>query len=247
MRARRLGLLAALLALGLATAWACRAPMLERMARTLVAATAPAQADVIAVLRGDEVAFERAQAGARLLHAGHASRIYVSSALDDLAAATLRSRGLDVPSSQRRVVGVLRQLGVSCDAIIVDRAQPGGGTQGELARIARMMETRGFHSVLLVTNWYHTRRSGLIAQALFAPAGLQVSVVQAEANAPISGWWHQRYLAITVWEETLKLLLQRGLGAIGFADDPRTAPGVILPALASGCEVAARLGVSVHA
>jgi hypothetical protein len=110
-----------------------------------------------------------------------------------------------------------------------------------------MMQARRFHSVPLATNWYHTRRSGLIAKALLVLAGLQSTVVKAEADAPIAAWRHQRYVPVTVMEEVLKLLFQLGIGAIDFADDPGTTKGGVMPALAAGCEGAARLGVSLHA
>src|SRR5260370_5072094 len=127
MRLARFGLKAVVLAIAVATIWLCRAIPLEQSAKLLIDSSMPIVADLVIVMRGDESSFERAQAGARLLRDGFASRIYVSSALDDLASTRLRTKGINIASPQQRIVSILRQNGILCDAVIVDLAPPGVG------------------------------------------------------------------------------------------------------------------------
>jgi uncharacterized SAM-binding protein YcdF (DUF218 family) len=221
-----------LAALMLATVWMARAELLQRAGGgVLEDAAAPVPAELVMVLRGDEVEFARAQEGSRLLHQGFSNRIYVSSALDDRGALRLRGEGIDVASPQRRIVSVLRQAGVACDAILVDLAPPGGGTAGELRRLRRVMQARDLHSVVIATSWYHTHRSRLLAAAILAPTGIAATVVRAGHESDSAQWWRQRYLAVTVLEEFVKLALEGWIGSPAFADDPNPSP----PALVSGC------------
>jgi hypothetical protein len=222
----------AALVLGIAAAaWIGRDAILQHAAGLLIDAGRPVPADLVIVLRGDEVEFARAQEGMLLLRQAFAGLLYVSSALDDRAVLRLRGEGIDIASPQQRLVSVLRQGGVACDAILVDMAPPGGGTEGELRRLRRVMQARGLHSVLIVTSWYHTRRTHLLATAILAPAGIAATVVQAGHGSESVQWWRRRYLAITVLEEFVKLGLERWFGTPAFADDPADSP----PALVSGC------------
>jgi uncharacterized SAM-binding protein YcdF (DUF218 family) len=219
-RARRLGVaLAAAAVLGV-LAWIFRADLLSGAGAFLVREQAPSHAEVAVVIRGDETTFDRALKAAELFNAGLAAQVYVSSALDDLAAGGLRSRGVSLRSGRDRIVSVLAQRGVPCDRIVVDSAPPGGGTVGELRRVAAFVKSRGLASAILVTSWFHSRRVEAIAAGLLPQVAVRVVAARGEASE--RNWWRHRYVALTVAEEYLKLIAYE-LGIVpGFSDDPKT-------------------------
>jgi uncharacterized SAM-binding protein YcdF (DUF218 family) len=219
-RARRLGIAAAAVAIVGLFGWLFREPLLAGAGAFLVREGAPAKADLIVVVRGDEVFFDRALKAAELFKAGLAPDVYVSSALDDRAAVRLRSRGVSLDSAQERIVRVLAQGGVPCGHIVLDAGTGGGGTAGEMHRVRAFVKSRGAGSVILVTSWFHSRRVGLIAAN--ALSDVSVFVVTAGGEATQRDWWRHRYLTVTVVEEYLKLLLQTLGVTPRFGDDPHS-------------------------
>ena len=116
-------------------AWINREALLRGTGTFLLDPDAVAKADVAVVMRGDDIRFDRTVKAAALMRAGWTDRIYVSSALDDLAARDLAAKGVVLPSAQDNIVSVLVQRGVPCERIVVDAGPPGGGTAGEPRRL----------------------------------------------------------------------------------------------------------------
>ena len=222
-RAARLGVLA--FAIACVLTWVNRENLLRRAGTFLLDQDGAAKADVAVVVRGDEIRFGRALKATALLRGGFTDRVYVSSALDDLAARTLADRGIAVSSGQDNIVGVLAQLGVPCEDIIMDASPPGGGTAGEMRRLRDFMKATGLKSALLVTSWFHTRRLKLTAAKILPE--FQIAVVAADDAGAAQDWWRQRYVAQTVFEEYVKLLFFKLAITPGFSDDPPSggAPG----------------------
>jgi uncharacterized SAM-binding protein YcdF (DUF218 family) len=201
-----------------------RLPILTGLGRMLVAAAPPVHADVLVVLRGDETYFERTLTAASLFHTGYADRIYVSSALVDLATAGLRQHGLNMTSAQDNIVSILLQKNVPCDRIDVDASVPGGGTVGEARRLAAFMSQRKFSNALVVTSWFHTRRTSWIMNSVLGKSGKTAVVVVADGPIGPKNWWRYRYTSLTVLEEFIKLGFYAVGGGAEFVDDPpRTA------------------------
>lgn len=210
--------------------YSLRYRLLVAAGKFLERADAPFAADVIVVIRGDEVYFNRALTAARLFNQGLAPRVYVSSALDDLAAAALQARGVTMPKAQDNVASVLMQSHVACAQILLDHDEPGGGTAGELNRIKAMLTARGYSSAVLVTSWYHTRRLRLLANAAFGNAKISFAVVAAEEPTNAASWWRRRYVAIAVLEEYVKLSMAWLPFQPRFGDDPaRARPRIAAP------------------
>lgn len=221
MRAGRRFLLGAGLAgavLAAAAAW--HVPILIEAGSLLETHAAPVKSDLLVVVRGDETYFERALAAADLFRHEYASYVYVSSALSDLAEASLGARGVRVSSPQETIASVLMQSGVPCSRILLDRSPPGGGTVGEFKRVDAALRARGFRSVLIVTSWFHARRARVIARKVIGQEGFSATVVAAASETGPRNWWHYRYLAITVLEEYAKLLMRLLPGRLEFYDDP---------------------------
>jgi uncharacterized SAM-binding protein YcdF (DUF218 family) len=214
-RAARLALL--VLAIVCVLAWVNREALLRRAGMFLLEGDVAAKADVAVVVRGDEIRFDRALKAAGLFHDGFIDRIYVSSALDDLAARALADKAVRVASGQDNIVSVLVQQGVPCERIMVDGSMPGGGTDGEMRRLRAFMKSSGLTSALLVTSWFHAHRLKRTAAAVLPE--FRIAVIAADPPAA-QDWWRRRYVAQTVFEEYVKLALSTMAITPGFSDDP---------------------------
>ena len=84
---------------------------------------------------------------------------------------------MNIDSEQDRLRSIYIQLGIPGSQIIIDQQQPGGGTVGEIKRIRTMMLEHRFHSALIVTSWWHTRRTKTICQHAFENTNIEVRVV----------------------------------------------------------------------
>lgn len=165
------------------------------LAAWLVVQQTPRPSDVIVVLGGGSIA--RARTGARLYARGLAPVVYLSTDIEPWELA-----GSGASSS----FDVLRQAGVPPEAIRHDR-QP--GTTGDEARLFVACARRdGWHSALIVTDPYHTRR----AQRVFARAveqsggGITLTIVSTSDGAT-ADWWESRQACVAVLGEYAALLV----------------------------------------
>jgi uncharacterized SAM-binding protein YcdF (DUF218 family) len=200
--------------------YSARTPILIALGGMLDESEPPIEADFIVVVRGDEVYFDRALTASELFKAGYSKRVYISSALDDIGAESLRKHGVRLPSAQDNIASTLLQRGVPCDAIAIDEAAPGGGTLGEMRRIKTFMTAQNLHSVVIVTSWFHSRRTGAIANDVLVKFGKRAAVVVANSDAGPGNWWTRRYVAIIVLEEFFKAVLYEVIGDLNFLDNP---------------------------
>ena len=223
---RRWRLLLLIVAVGVgAVLYAAGPIVLAGIGSFLVVGGTPGKADVIVVMRGDEEFYDRALTAARLFNRGYASAVYISAALADRGSQQLQARGITLPSGRDNIVSVLRQSGVPCDRIVVDRGSGGGGTAGEMRRVLQMTQARGISSILVVTSWFHARRVAMVMRQVLRPSLTDMLLVVADSSIGPHNWWQHRYMTITVFEEFVKLALQATVGSIGFSDDPREEPG----------------------
>lgn len=215
--------------------------ILSTTSRVLLYTESLQPADVIVVLRGDEVEFHRSISAASLFGRGLGKVVYVSTALNDEGPQRLRQDGIKLASAQEQIVSVLMQSGVPCDRLLLDGSSPGGGTIGEMKRIRSMMESKNFRSALIVTSWFHTRRTMRIARRILVPDGRIALIAAAGDTVGPDNWWHYRVSAIAVAEEFIKLFLDAAVGAIPFRDNPSSdASNNSSIALYIGCVAAER-------
>jgi uncharacterized SAM-binding protein YcdF (DUF218 family) len=215
----RLSLLFSIMVL-LVSAYVCRIQVLTGLGNFLAQEDSASRADVIVVIRGDEVFFNRALTAAQLFEIRLAPYVYVSAALEDNAILPLRARGIQLPSARDNILAVLRGSGVPCERILLDQSPPGGGSAGEIARIKTMLDARAFSSAILITSWYHSRRVRVQALHALKDAGKSVAVIRATEPTNPSNWWMHRYVAIAVLEAYVKLVLDWLPFPLRFADDP---------------------------
>ncbi len=213
---------ALLVVLALASAGIFRDALLEIAGAALVIDQPSEPSDVVMVVRGDPD-YARAIAAGRIYRAGRAKHVYISTALIDLGAPILAEEGIRVPTDQQLQASALRQMGVPEQAILLDDRRPGGGTLGELRRLKAAMAQHNLHSVIAVTDFYHSRRVSSMLERIMRDTDIRATVSVAEPKAA-EHWWRRRYLAINVMLEYVKwgIWLIYGESQPSFSDDPAT-------------------------
>jgi len=194
----------------------------SQIARYLVVEKELEKSDMIVALRGDRN-YSRVLEAARLFKDGYSDCIFISTELIDESTKKLREYGVELSSEQERLKSVLIQLGIHEEKILVGYREPGGGTKGEVKRIGAMMLEQGFKKAIIVTSWYHTKRTNKICKRVFDGTDIRIFVVAARYDiSNPTDWWKYRYEAIHVLEEFPKLvfLYLGSLLNISFSDDP---------------------------
>jgi uncharacterized SAM-binding protein YcdF (DUF218 family) len=112
----------------------------------------------------------------------------------------------------------LHRAGVSApeipdSALIVIDNPPPESTIDEAHRAADLMQSRGLHSALLVTEAFHSRRATLMFKAAFDQKGLSVRPVPVPDSFDLAHWWAHPLAARRVVEEYAKLLYYLPQGA----------------------------------
>ncbi len=180
------------------------------------------KADTIVALRGDSNYSRILEAG-ELFKKDYGDNIIISVALRDGYSKKLKEYGVDIATEQQRLLSILMQLGIPEEKIILDNQLTGGGTLGELKRIRKIIKEKEYKKVIIVTSWWHTKRTYLMAKRVFKNDNLNFFVAASKSNiSTSSNWWQYRYEAIYVLEEFPKLFffyLNRIFG-ITFNDDP---------------------------
>lgn len=180
------------------------------------------KSDAIMVLRGDYT-YRGILEVVRLFKMGYADNIIVSAALEDDYIRKLKDYFVEIPTGQERLFSILLQLGVPEEKIFMDKQAPGGGTEAELKRIENVMKERGYNKIIIITNWWHTKRTYLMAREIFKKDNLKFFVLSSKNNvSSFSNWWKHRYESLYVFEEFPKLffLYLNKILRISFDDDP---------------------------
>ncbi len=206
-----------------------RITILRGIGEFLLVSSAPKKSDVIAILRGDRNFCCTIEAF-KLFKEGYADVIYIPIALADTPILRLKERGIRLLIGQERILSLLTQLGVPKENVLVGKQKPGGGTFCELKRIKTMMQTRGYRMAIIVTSWYHTRRTDAICRKILRKSNLKYIIVGARNDfSSSSDWWRYRYEAISVLEEYVKLCMYylSPFDKIRFSDDPEETPSAV--------------------
>jgi len=178
-------------------------------------------ADLIVVLRGG-TNFERLLEAFELYKEGKGRKICVAKSLDDEGSQVLERFGVQWPTEQQEYTNILMALGIPEKDIILDGQRAGGGTFGEALRIKRLnSELAGVKSIVVVTSWWHTRKTRMIYRKVFEGSGTTIVVHPAmrfSASKPWD-WWKYRYQAMAVMQEYAKIAAYFFRGVFGFYDD----------------------------
>lgn len=154
------------------------------------------KADALVILSGDEN--ERVAAGAQLFQQGYADRF------------VLTDMRLDIPSSQGvYAANVTRKAvaqGVPVDRILIVPGQM-ASTDEEVVQIKEFTISQGFHSIIVVTSPYHTRRADWLLHEAFR--GSDVSLIVRPALNRVyraAFWWQNPQDRQETFTEYIKIL-----------------------------------------
>jgi uncharacterized SAM-binding protein YcdF (DUF218 family) len=195
-RIRRLRLLALIL-LVLAILFLAHGLWLPLAGRFLVVADPPHLADAVVPLGGGGVG--RVAQAAALLKEGYATWLVATEAELDLPG--IRS------SYSELIQREAQWQGVPAERILVapDLVET---TYDEALAVRALAQDRGWRSLLVVTDPYHTRRARLTFRAVFSGTGITVAVRPVEnAQYDPEVWWQSGDDLRETWTEYAKLAL----------------------------------------
>jgi uncharacterized SAM-binding protein YcdF (DUF218 family) len=161
----------------------------------------PTHADAAIVLQGS-IAGENARiAGAvPLLKAGVVNRIVLSIPRE--------SYWGEAPELVARQY-MEKEYGLSDQVEFCETGRDVNSTEAEAKSVADCLRKQGWHSVVVVTSSYHTRRAGLIWRRILRRQAPSVSIWVHGVEDPEWGpdrWWRTRIYAKTAFLESSKLL-----------------------------------------
>jgi uncharacterized SAM-binding protein YcdF (DUF218 family) len=184
---------------------------LPRLGSWLVVQDPLAKSDAIIVLGG--TMYERQLEAVDLYHESWAPRIYLFRELVDWGELALIERAVPYTKIVDVQIEAMVRLGIPRDAIeILDRA---ASTAEESEYVRRLVTSRKFARVIVVSSKQHTRRVRLVMQRKLSDTGASVIVRPSRYDrSNIEQWWTERAtLRFTLFET------QRLLGYwIGLAD-----------------------------
>jgi len=175
-----------------------RVPLLTAVGRFVVEDDPPVKADAVVVLSGSIP--DRIMEAVELFREGYAPRIMLSHDRHSVLVVRLRERNVHVPRGYEINRTIAEQLGVPPSAII-DVPRTGGSTLGEARDVLEAVRRRGFHTIIVVTSKYHTRRAGLVFRHVAADrVRIVVRPSRYDRFRP-NAWWHDR-------EDTRRLVIE---------------------------------------
>jgi uncharacterized SAM-binding protein YcdF (DUF218 family) len=182
-----------------AVLYLARRPLLRFTAEAWIIEDALDKSDALIVLGGDNFYADRATRGAQLFREGKAPVIVASGR-------RLRPNAGIAELMEHDLI----ERGVPRDKI-VRFAQDADSTLEEARALARLAKARKWHSVIVVTSNYHTRRARYIFRRVF-PQDIQVRMASAQdGDFDPEHWWEKRKsvkeltrefagIAVAMWE-----------------------------------------------
>jgi uncharacterized SAM-binding protein YcdF (DUF218 family) len=169
----------------------------------LIADEVPTPADAIVVLAGN--APDRLPHAEELRARGFSHLVVVSNE-------RVHTHGLETTWLALHRAGLSAPELPDSDLAVLDDPPP-ESTIDEAHRAADILAGRGFHSALLVTDAFHSRRASLLFRAAFAHKGLTVRSAPVVDSLDLAHWWAHPLAARRVAEEWTKLALYLVEGA----------------------------------
>lgn len=162
----------------------------------LIDSEPPVHADAIVVLAGN--APDRLPWAEQLRDQGYADLLVVSNE-------RVHTHGLETTWLALHEAGVSASE-VPDSALLVLDDPPPESTIDEARRDADLLQTRGLHSALLVTDAFHSRRATLLFRAAFTHRGMAVRPVTVPDALDLPHWWTHPVTARRVLEEWTKFV-----------------------------------------
>jgi uncharacterized SAM-binding protein YcdF (DUF218 family) len=177
-------------------------------ARALIVHANVLQADAIVVLAGSSTYVERAQQAAQLFQAGRAPRIVLTNDSIRSGWSVEEQRN---PLFVERAVEQLRARNVPPEKIELVSGFV-SSTYEEATRIRDFARDHNWHSILLVTSAYQSRRALWVFQRVFDGSGVSIGIDAAAPglqSPPPTTWWFHSLGWKSVPGEYLKIIYYR--------------------------------------
>jgi uncharacterized SAM-binding protein YcdF (DUF218 family) len=160
-------------------------------AKSLIVRSETANADAIVVLAGSSTYVERTQHAAQLFNQRLAPRIILTN--DNIPSGWSMEEQRN-PLFVERAAEELKRQGVPADKIEI---VPGSvsNTHDEVLRIRDYARERGWHSILVVTSAYQSRRALWVLRRAFAGTDVAIGLDAAEPGQQSprpATWWFNR-------------------------------------------------------
>ena len=153
------------------------------------------QADAIVVLGGEDGNFFRVRQAVDLFNEGCAPVVVFSGGI------SLKDAGLACSSAQLSLEAA-QQLGLPDGAaIIADGAQ---STYDEAVNLGRLAQQRRWHSLIVVTDLFHTRRAARTFRTLLPDTTIYLSAAP-DPNYNAHRWWQTEQGLVALFSEVIKL------------------------------------------
>jgi uncharacterized SAM-binding protein YcdF (DUF218 family) len=157
-----------------------RRPILRFVAESWIVEDADGKADALIVLSDDNFYADRATRAAELFREGKAPIVVASG-----------RRLRPVAGIAELMEHDLVERGVPKDRI-VRLAHDGDSTREEAEALTKLVTQKKWHSVIVVTSNYHTRRARYIFHKVF-PQGIEVHIASArDGDFDPQNWWEKR-------------------------------------------------------
>lgn len=180
-------------------------PILTGMGKYLIVAHSPEKSDLIVCLTGSNV--ERGLATADAYKGGFAPRIFLARETLPDGAAVLMERGLNYPENKDLLLMLLKGLGVPRDALLISD-QSVGSLFEEAELVRKIVEERGYRSIIVITSPTQSRRAWLTFRKVFKgdeDIGILVTP-STYSNFNPKAWWKQGRYSREVLGEYGKLI-----------------------------------------
>jgi len=165
------------------------------------------QVDAIVVLGGEDGGYPRVRQALDLFNKGYAPVVVFSGG-------TLKDAGLACSSAQLSLEAA-QQLGLPADATII--ASGAQSTYDEAVNMRRLAQQHGWHSLIIVTDLFHTRRAARTFRTLLPDTTIHISAAP-DPRYNAGRWWQNEHSLVAVFNELIKLgfyWAQYGIAPVG--------------------------------
>lgn len=145
-------------------------------------------ADAVFVLGGSRL--ERPMEAVDLYRAGYAGVIVLSPGRPEVIEVEIRARGITFPRESEIVRGAMVQLGVPATAIILTDSIV-DNTAAEAVLLRSLVVQHGWHTVIVVTSKYHTRRAGFALRRTLRGTGAEIIMRATRYDSSDPAHWLQ--------------------------------------------------------
>lgn len=176
--------------------------------KSLIVRSEISRADAIVVLAGSSTYLERTHTAAKLFAEGRAPVIVLTN--DNIRSGWSPQQERN-PLFVERAADELKRNSVDTTKIEII---PGAvaGTHDEALHIREYAQSRGWHSIIVVTSAYQSRRALWTLQRVFAGTGIAVGLEPVtpgeQSPTPMRWWWHRLGWHL-VAEEYAKIIYYR--------------------------------------